>query len=245
MPSARRFRVASLEPDGAGLLHVDAGVHRHLRVLRLAPGARVRLFDGQGAEVEATIEAIDDESASLRVVERVERSLESAADSCLIQALPARLSRMETIVRQVTELGVGRIVPVIAERSQASKRAEAAFERRAERWRRVAAAAAEQSGRTRLPRVDDVVPLANLDWAGLPRPLFLADAGVGSARRPEQAASFSVLVGPEGGWAPAEVETAISEGALPLRLGPRTLRADTAGAVAIAILQFLWGDLGG
>jgi 16S rRNA (uracil1498-N3)-methyltransferase len=242
-PPVRRFRVDSLAPGEDGLLRVDAGVHRHLRVLRLRPGDVVNLFDGSGGEVVASVATIDDDGTALRLTGSLDRRVESPLDSCLVQAIPARSSRMETIVRQLTELGIRRIAPVIAERSQKARLGAAALDRRAHRWRRVANAAAEQSGRSRVPAIDDVVSLADLSWESLPRPIFIADVGSSSARRPRTADAFSVLVGPEGGWSAAEVEAATAAGASPLSLGPRTLRADTAGAVAMTIFQFLWGDL--
>ncbi len=253
----RRFRVGSIDADEAGELRVDADVHRHLQVLRLQPGAVVHLFDGRGGEVEAQITDLGDAGASLRLVRLLERRVESSLDSCLVQAVPARAARMETIVRQVTEVGVRRIVPVIAERSQQKRVTPAALERRAERWRRVADAAAEQSGRTRVPVVDSPAALEKLSWEGLPRPLFIAEVGAAEAatlsgtRAPavaeidaEPAAdAVTVLIGPEGGWSPGEIETAVEQSARMLSLGPRVLRADTAGTVALSLFQYLWGDL--
>lgn len=268
-PPLRRFRIGSLEPDEAGLLHADAGVHRHLRVLRLAPGDVVYLFDGGGGEVEAQIAVLDDARASLRPIAAVERGVESWLDSCLVQAVPLRSSRMETIVRQVTELGVRRIVPVIGERSRRPGGDAASLERKLRRWRRVADAAAEQSRRTRVPDIDAPLPLQELAWEGLPRPMFIAEPGTtrpghddagdaeSTAARGDgvestgsqwadaagAAGSVTVLVGPEGGWSDDEITAAMHEGASALSLGPRVLRADTAGVVALSVFQYLWGDL--
>jgi 16S rRNA (uracil1498-N3)-methyltransferase len=260
----RRFRVDSIVPDGAGLLDPGAAVHRHLRVLRAAAGDTVLLFDGRGGEARAEIATIDEHRVCLRAVQPVERAVESPLELCLVQALPARAVRMETIVRQVTELGVQRIVPVLAQRSQA-KAGGAAQRRRAERWRRIADAAAEQCGRTRVPRIEDPCALAQLHWGSLPRPLLIADPGAvpgtsaieapgggapdGTAKHPPgwSAATAppaaTVMVGPEGGWAAEEVDAARVHGAAPLGLGPRVLRTDSAGVVAVTLLQARWGDL--
>ena len=240
----RRFRVGKLAPDDDGLLRAEPGVHRHLRVLRSTPGEVVCLFDGAGAEVEAEIVTIDERGTLLRLLGPLLRRVESELDSCLVQAVPARSSRMETIVRQATELGVRRVVPVIAERSQQARASTAALERRAERWRRVADAAAEQSQRIRVPLIDSPVPFTGVPWPSLPRPLFIADAETRASDDSPPAAAVTVLVGPEGGWTPGEIESAVAEGARRLYLGPRVLRSDTAGAVALALFQYRWGDLG-
>lgn len=260
---SRRFRVDSVEPGDDGLLDPGAAVHRHLRVLRAAVGEAVLLFDGRGGEVRAEIATIDDDGARLRVIESVRREVESPLDTCLVQAVPVRAARMETIVRQLTELGVQRIVPVLAQRSQQANTKETARARKAERWQRIADSAAEQCGRTRVPRIDSPCPFDQLAWDTLPAPLLIADPGApgapgapGGTRSPEAGNPLSVardrapraatvMIGPEGGWTEAEVEAARAHGATPLQLGPRVLRADSAGVVAIALLQYLWGDLRG
>lgn len=247
----RRFRVAALDANAEGVLDPGPDVLRHLRVLRATVGDEVYLFDGRGEEVRAAITRLDGDAVRVRVIDRVLRDVESPLTTCLVQAVPARAARMETIVRQSTELGVGRVVPVFARRSQHSKASTASRRRLAQRWRRIADSAAEQCGRTRVPDIDDPAPYAELDWTGLPRPLLLAHPSAGSKRsvdargladgdRPD---GVTLLVGPEGGWSDDEVEAATAHGAVLLQLGPRVLRADSAGTVALAVLQYLWGDL--
>jgi 16S rRNA (uracil1498-N3)-methyltransferase len=249
----RRFRVAALDTDAGGILDPGPAVLRHLRVLRAAVGDEIYLFDGRGGEVRAVIAVLDGDGVRVRVIDRVLRDVESPLTTCLVQAVPARAARMETIVRQATELGVGRIVPVVARRSQQSRGSAAGRRRLTQRWRRIADSAAEQCGRTRVPEIDDPAPYAELDWEGLPRPLLLAHpaAGGGEPARSlalsggERPGGATVLVGPEGGWSDDEIEVAAAHGAERVRLGPRVLRADSAGTVALAVLQYLWGDLDG
>jgi 16S rRNA (uracil1498-N3)-methyltransferase len=240
-------------------VELGAAVVRHLRVLRAAPGERVRLFDGEGREVEAEVVELGDHAGRARILEaRAAASTESPLRCCLVQALPVRQARMDTIVRQITELGVSRIVPVIAERSQGERLGAAALQRRTERWRRIADAAAEQCGRARVPEIDPSCRYDDLDWDGLPRPLFIATpepaeqaaaadrttiAATGVAAGAASAAAVTLMVGPEGGWSDAELATATRHGALPIGLGPRILRADTASVVAVALLQHRLGDL--
>lgn len=238
----RRFRVDSVEPDAAGRIDLGA-VRRHLAVLRAGVGDVIYLFDGRGAEVEAEISVLDGNDAVAAVRTRVINESESNLECWLVQALPARTARMDSIVRQVTELGVDRIVPVVAERSQQAKARPAAMQHRAERWARIAAAAAAQCHRARVPEIEVPCDFGELDWDRLPRPMFIADPGAGSVPQAPAPGAVSVLVGPEGGWTGPEVDTAIAAGARAFGLGPRVLRADTAGVVAVTLFQSLWGDL--
>ena len=259
-PARRRFRVANLEAGAAGVVELGAAVVRHLRVLRAAPGDRVRLFDGEGREVEAEVVELADHAGRARILGAgAAARTESPLRCWLVQALPVRQARMDTIVRQITELGVSRIVPVIAERSQGGRLGVAALQRRTDRWRRIADAAAEQCGRARVPEIDAPCGYDDLDWEGLPRPLFIATPepaepaaaaadrttidATGSAAGAAGAAAVTLMVGPEGGWSDAELATAAGRGALPIGLGPRILRADTASVVAVALLQHRLGDL--
>ena len=256
----RRFRVERLEAARDGFLEVSGGPVCHLEVLRAEPGDTVFVFDGHGREFEAEVVEIDPQRARLALRREVERAVESPLRCCLVQAVPARVPRMDTIVRQATELGVDRIVPVFAERSQHRKGQDKAA-RKAERWLRIADAAAEQSHRRRVPKIDPPCRFTDLSWPTLPQPILLGDPGVsgelpeatgkagvdaavargGDAESPTEA---TVLIGPEGGWSDAERGIAVSHGAVAIALGPRVLRADTAGVVALAILQQRWGDLG-
>lgn len=238
----RRFRVDSVEPDAAGLIDLGA-VRHHLEVLRAAVGDVVYLFDGRGTEVEAEIRAFDTSGVSAAVRTRVTYESESDLECWLVQALPARPARMDSIVRQVTELGVDRIVPVVAERSQQTKASVTAMQRRTERWGRIAEAAAEQSRRTRVPDIEVPCAFGELEWECLPRPIFIADPGASPVARDPAQVAISVLVGPEGGWTQPEVSTALAAGAQSFGLGPRVLRSDTAGVVAVTLFQALWGDL--
>ena len=255
-PARRRFRVASLDAGVAGVVELGAAVVRHLRVLRAVPGDRVRLFDGEGREVEAEVVELADQAGRARILgaEAAART-ESPLRCWLVQALPVRQARMDTIVRQITELGVSRVVPVIAARSQGGRLGVVALQRRTDRWRRIADAAAEQCGRARVPQIDAPCRYDDLDWDGLPRPLFIAtpepaEPAAAAADRTTIAATgaagvaaVTLMVGPEGGWSDAELATAAGRGALPIGLGPRILRADTASVVAVALLQHRLGDL--
>lgn len=240
-----RFRVA---PGTlcVGSVALSADEARHMRVRRLRPGDRVRLFDGRGREADARIEAIGAEGARAGV-ERVESARgESPLQVVLVQAVPVKLPRMDDVVRLATELGVSEIQPVLAERSQLPGGGREAVDRRLERWRRIAGSAAKQCGRGRVPEVASAVPVADLDPAELPEPRYLLqpDAADTLPSRLEADSGLTLLVGPEGGWSSVEVERFASFGVRPVRFGPRVLRADSAGAAILAVVQYLAGDLG-
>jgi 16S rRNA (uracil1498-N3)-methyltransferase len=152
---------------------------------------------------------------------------------------------MDAVVRDATALGVSAIVPIDAAHAAVPARvrkSEAAIDR----WRRVAIAAAKQSGRAVVPAIASVTPFTAAVEAAATSSIYLcleparasSAAGDASDRRP---ASALVLVGPEGGWSDEEVAVASRHGARPLVLGPRTLRADLAPPVALSALWTRWG----
>jgi 16S rRNA (uracil1498-N3)-methyltransferase len=153
---------------------------------------------------------------------------------------------MDWIVQKATELGAAAVVPLVSERTEVRLDAERAERRRAH-WRGVAIAACEQCGRARIPEVSDPLDLA--DWlAQTPEADELAlvfdPDGVEHLRELPRAPRLRILIGPEGGLSERELQSAIQAGFRNIRLGPRVLRADTAGAAAIAALSALFGDLG-
>ena len=126
-------------------------------------------------------------------------------------------------------------------------RGDAALGRKAERWRRIASAAAEQSHRRIVPQIDTPCRYADLPWAELPGRLLLLDPGAekgGWEQLEPGRSAVGIMVGPEGGWSRSEVEAAVAHGVIAVPMGPRILRADTAGVVAIVLLQQRFGDLG-
>ena len=217
----------------------DDVAHHALRVLRLAPGDAITLFDGTGGEYAATLTRAVKREAWARI-DRFDRSdRESPLAVTLVQAITAS-DTMDTIVRHAVELGAACVQPVISERS-ARFPSGVHGEKRLAHWRQVAVAACEQCGRNRIPSVADPVPLPH--WLACPRAGVVFDAqgqtGV-SALAP--GAALDVLVGPEGGLTDREIEAAMRTGLRAVRLGPRVLRADTAALTALATANLLWGD---
>lgn len=221
----------------------QSGLHL-TRVLRLDAGAPVTLFDGTGGEYAATLER-DGKKVWARVGAFAGAERESPLDITLLQGI-ARGERMDLIVQKATELGVARIVPVFAERSVVKADAKQR-ERKLEHWQAIAIAACEQCGRNRVPQVSEPRGLGDAVDAlpeGAARCLLAADGGeslVAFATR-TRGRSLALLIGPEGGIADNEQQFARANGFVACRLGPRTLRTETAGLAALATLQAVAGD---
>jgi 16S rRNA (uracil1498-N3)-methyltransferase len=226
---------------GVGLPE-QAGLHL-ARVLRLDPGAPVILFDGTGGEYQGTLER-DGRNwwAKVGAHDPVER--ESPLAITLLQGV-SRGERMDLIIQKSTELGVARIVPVLAERSvvkiDARQRA-----RKQEHWQAIAVSACEQCGRNRVPQVVDALSLGDAIAALAPegaRCLLAADATGSLAKAVTSGErTLALLIGPEGGLSDNEQKFARANGFTAYRLGPRILRTETAGLAALAALQTLAGD---
>jgi 16S rRNA (uracil1498-N3)-methyltransferase len=220
------------------LIRIAGGELRHVRTLRLAPGARLVVFDEHGDEHEVRLERIGARAAEAVVLATTRPARESALDLVLAAAL-LKGTKMDLVVEKATELGVRRIAPVLT--AHAVGRSA-----RVERWQRIAVAAAKQSGRTSVPRVDPAVPLASLvraEWPGLRLLAWEDERETPVTALPARAAAVVVVVGPEGGLADDEVAAARAAGFTAVTLAPRILRAETAAIAAVALCQHRWGDL--
>lgn len=237
-------------PVAPGPLRLPEGPARHLvRVLRQQVGDALQVFDGEGREFAARIDAIERDEVRVQVGAALPAEPAPRVRITLMQGV-ARGDKMDLVLQKATELGVDRIVPVNSERSEVKLDGER-LERRVAHWRAVLASACEQCGRARLPRLDAPVALASvgglLDPGGLRLTLDPQGAHALPGLAPRLPADGSgtvvVAVGPEGGWAPRDRDRLQAAGFEGLRLGPRVLRTETAGLAAIAALQALYGDL--
>ena len=240
----RLFVSGQLINGGKLLLEGDRA--RYLgRVLRLAVGDEVSLFNGEGPEWSATIGAMTRSTATLHIGESHEVGTESALKIHLVQGI-SRGERMDFVVQKATELGVKRITPVLTEYGVVKLDAARA-EKRRDHWQSVAANACEQSGRTRVPLIDAPMTLKN--WFGdkpaqVDSELILtpgATAPLTGIAAPTT--KVCVLIGPEGGFSQGEYEDAAASGFTAVSLGPRVLRTETAAVAALTVMQSLWGDL--
>ncbi|MDR3220537.1 MAG: 16S rRNA (uracil(1498)-N(3))-methyltransferase [Candidatus Accumulibacter sp.] len=231
----------------------DAARHA-ARVLRLGVGDALTLFDGLGGEYACRIHSYRREGGRDTVAAEVLAWRDAERESPLALTLAQALlpgEKMDLIVQKAVELGVGRIVPVLTRRGVVRLEGERAGKRVAH-WRGVAVSACEQCGRNCVPEVADPEDLPH--WLGRPpvgvQPLRLmlapdAARALDSLHRPETASAVELLIGAEGGLTAEEMELARRAGFVAVRLGPRVLRAETAGLVALAAIQCLWGDFRG
>ena len=242
-----RIHVPSpLVPGSEVLLPAQAGEHL-MRVLRLEAGAALTLFNGQGGEYSATLAPRNGRQVLAQVLRHDAVERESPLSVTLLQGV-ARGERMDLIVQKATELGVARIVPMLAERSVVKIDASKS-ERKREHWLAIAISACEQCGRRRLPEVAEPVALGDAIGALAPgtlRLLLAGDAVVSLAATVTRGAAqpLALLIGPEGGLSDNEQRFAQANGFVSCRLGPRIMRTETAGLAALAALQTIVGDFG-
>jgi 16S rRNA (uracil1498-N3)-methyltransferase len=226
-------------------LALPAQASEHVaRVLRLAAGDPLTLFNGDGHDYPAIIEHAGKREVVVRVGDGQPAETESPLRLTLAQAV-ARGEKMDLIMQKATELGVVRIVPLLTERSEVKLDTSRA-EKRLAHWRSVVASACEQSGRARLPEVLAAQPLQTwldrLADDGALRLALLPD-GTKNARDLRFGPAGGILViGPEGGLGERDRQALTASGFAGLRLGPRILRTETAGMAALAALQALHGD---
>lgn len=213
-------------------------LHYLQKVLRLADGATLHIFDGRGNERVAELS-----SGEAVIGAALPVTPPPTIHITLIQGI-SRGERMDQTVQKATELGVSEIVPVTTEHCEVKLRGDRA-ERRLAHWRGVMISACEQSGRAELPLLQPITSLPQWieqrsDDDGL-RLLLSPDAEspLNSIPSSQQVA---LAIGPEGGFSPAEEEQLIAASFCQVLLGPRLLRTETAGPAAIAALHALWGD---
>jgi 16S rRNA (uracil1498-N3)-methyltransferase len=248
----RRFFVSRQEISG-GQAFIRGDELQHLvRVLRLGVGDPVIVFDGQGREYQGVIDSLSKEQAVVRLNSSLRVNRESPIDVWLAQGI-AKGDKMEFIIQKAVELGVRGIIPLATQRTVVKLEGEKK-KIKEQRWQKVVVEAAKQCGRIRLP---DVFPCTRVPdfLAGLPLnkillvpwekggvPLKAVLTGKEYAFR--QSCPVYILIGPEGGLEEEEVAMAAEAGGIPVTLGPRILRTETAGLVATAVIMYQWGDIG-
>lgn len=224
------------------------GPFRHLvQVLRMQAGAALVLFDGRGGEYRASLETVAKRAATVTIGAHCDVDRESSLDLTLVQGI-SKGERMDFTLQKAVELGVRRIVPLNTERCNVHLDAERQ-EKRREHWRGVIVSACEQSGRTRVPVLEPVQSLAAYLASASSAMRFVLDPQAdrslaAAAAAAPQGQALALIVGPEGGLSPSELQLAARSGVPGVRLGPRVLRTETAGLAALAVLQAVRGDLG-
>jgi 16S rRNA (uracil1498-N3)-methyltransferase len=238
----RFYCEAALRAGAAAELPEDAA-HHAVHVLRLRAGDPVTLFDGRGGEYQARIASVARLRVTLDVVAHRALERESPLAVALVQGVSAG-EKMDFTVQKATELGVAALQPVIGARSTGRLAGERAMQKRLH-WQRVAIAACEQCGRNRVPQVRAPVALEEYCRSAAPASglLLSPEAQLGlreaAARLGGQA---TLAAGPEAGFTATEEALLARCGFVPVRLGPRVLRTETAALAALAALNALAGD---
>jgi len=215
--------------------------HHLTRVLRLGDGARLFAFDGRGHEFDARLLGTK-RDATVRVG-TLRRTEDAPRLDVELWAGISRRTRMEWMLEKAVELGVATIRPVLCERSK-TRLDDAQAARKHEHWQAIVRSATAQCGRAWLPDLSPPRPLVSL-WEHAPCDirLFLSPgAGVALPSLPAPKGRVALLVGPESGFSELETRRASETGWQAIKLGPRILRAETAGPAALAAIQALWGD---
>jgi 16S rRNA (uracil1498-N3)-methyltransferase len=238
----RFYTDAALRAGGTTQLPEDAA-HHAVHVLRLRAGEALTLFNGRGGEYAGRIAAIERLRVTVDVLAHRPLERESPLAVTLVQGVSSS-EKMDFTVQKATELGVAALQPVLAARSAGRIAGERAAQKRAH-WERVVIAACEQSGRNRVPEVFAPVPLEEYCRKAPPSAALLlspqAQLGLREAAARLQGAA-TLAAGPEAGFTVAEEAMLAQAGFVPVRLGPRVLRTETAALAALAALNALAGD---
>ena len=227
-------------------IRIEGSDVNHMKnVLRMRIGEEVTVSDGQGKEYLCQVRDFEEEQVQLKIVETKASDAELPSKIYLFQGLP-KGDKMEFIVQKAVELGVSRIVPYLSKNcvSRPDK-----TEKKVERWRKIAAEAAKQCGRGRLPEVAAVVPVAQaiVQAAQSETALFFYEnekrTGLHDALAGGVKDTVSLMVGPEGGFDPAEAKAAVDAGLQSVSLGTRILRCETAPIAALAAVLYAGGNM--
>lgn len=230
--------------SGASVVLPAAGAYHVARVLRMREGASLCVFDGVGVEFLAEITRVDGDHVTVRPDTPTNGSVESPLKITLVQGV-SRSERMDWTLQKATELGVTAIAPVLTSRSVVRLDDKQA-QKKQSHWHGIVIGACEQCGRNRLPLVSAPVTLKQYLAATRKEGLRLVlcpsapSSLAGLASLPKK---VDLLIGPEGGLEDDELAAAEQSGFIPVRLGPRVLRTETAAVAALTVLQALWGDL--
>jgi len=256
-----RFHVPDLDPTAARVAVPDEEAEHLVRVLRLSAGAEVEVFDGHGGLWHAEVIETGKRSAWVRPLEPVAAAPEITIPISLVISV-LKADKMDDVVRDAVMLGARSIYPIVSERSEISLSTVEKSQRVA-RWQRIAVSSAKQCGRAVVPVVEAAqtwpaylaVPSSDVRLICVEPTAYPAESPANSVGPPfmggrvspvqeiPKPASAHVIVGPEGGWSPAELAAALAAGAVPISLGGRTLRADAAPLVALTALLTTWEEL--
>ena len=236
----RFYLDAPLRAGGVCTLSEDAA-HHAVHVLRLREGDEVTLFNGRGGEFAARISSMQRLKISIDLLQHRAIERESPLRITLVQGVSAG-ERMDSTVRKAVELGVAEVQPVLAARSVARPKGDRAENRRSH-WQKIVISACEQCGRNRVPEVQALVSLDDYQPASGTTKILLSPASQLPLSKLLPAENqIVVAAGPEAGFTEGEEARLVEAGFVPVSLGPRVLRTETAAVAALSALNALRGD---
>ncbi|HWQ30605.1 MAG TPA: 16S rRNA (uracil(1498)-N(3))-methyltransferase [Negativicutes bacterium] len=243
-----RFFVESKNVNEDEITVTGEDVQHISKVLRLRQGDRIMLCDGEGTDYLAEILEIDKHSVRTEIITREPSRSEPDIEVVLYQGIP-KAAKMDLIIQKCTEMGIRRIVPVYTTRTVVKLESEKDERKKVERWAKIAEEAAKQSGRGAIPTIAMPVDLAGAfrDASGLDMvimPYELAGSlSLKELLQKERVKSIGFFIGPEGGFEAEEVMQARSIRAMPVTLGKRILRTETAGIAVLTGIMYEYDQL--
>ena len=230
-------------------ISISGGDATHIsKVLRLKTGDNLTLCDGCGTDFDAQIISFTKDSVELSIKKSRICLAEPNVKVTLFQGLPKQ-GKMDFIIEKCTEMGIFRIVPVLAKRSVVTLRDDKAEDKKLSRWRKIASESVKQCGRGEIPEISDVVSFKeavelskDLDLVIAPYENEVACA-ISSALRAKTPKTVGIFIGPEGGIADEEIAILNENGIKTVTLGKRILRTETAGLAALTAVMYEYGEL--
>lgn len=221
------------------------------KVLRLKIKEHIVVSDGSGNEYLCSITSISKDCIICSILEVNKNLTEPTVKVDLYQGIP-KSTKMDLIVQKCVELGINSIIPVNTERVVVKASDDNRFSNKILRWQRIAEEAAKQSGRGKIPRVESpmmfnevLVRLKEYDAAVIPYEKENTTGLKQILKEKTDVKNIAVIIGPEGGFSEKEIDMAEVEGAVPITLGPRILRTETAGFACLTMILYELGDMGG
>lgn len=235
----RRFFAENIDTSGGSVILTGDEARHIASVLRMTAGDRVLLIDGSGAECVSEIESVGEGSVALRIIERREGAAEPDTLVTLFQCLPKQ-GKMEVIIQKCVELGVRGIVPAVSRRCVVKMNGN---DNKLTRWNKVSQEASKQCGRAFVPEVTAPIQLDKVDFSEYGLVLLAyeneSERSLKQALRDHAGVkTIAIVIGPEGGFEPAEVESMTERGAVTVSLGRRILRTETAGMAMLAQIMY-------
>lgn len=240
-----------LETEGMIIIDDKEDVKHIAKVLRLAEGEGIEVCDGHHYAYIGEIIAATKSEVKVSIIDKYRSKTEANISVTLYQGIP-KSAKMDLIVQKCTELGVNEIVPLMTQRTIVQLKDKKSEEKKVERWQKIADEAAKQCKRGVLPTVGMPITfeqmlnsMAQYDLVVMP---YEKEGTVGLksiAKINDDLKKIAIIIGPEGGFEEDEVRAAEDVGVVPITLGPRILRTETAGFVTLSILMYELGDLGG